>query len=293
MKKFFYLFLVAALALPFSCNKNDGTDEGGSSEVKMPEPATKSEAAIVKFPVENAPEVLVKGNNVKVKTIEFTEASRFILTYLPKETKADETETVLVGTYTVKDGVYTLSGIGSVKVSGNNVTITPASGQAQTVTATVTATKTNTDIMSNAARTWKVNTIIVGLSGGNVSIEKKFNGCNLEEIGNYAKSNGVPISDEDMASLKGLSVSEIIVTGANTFVIRFANDVCYYGTCSISSSKSFSYKFAEGNDLLNVSASGTIDFPANSKCTLVLNTSATHNGTAYKGTMEFDLTEQK
>ena len=290
MKKFYYLVLLAVLALPFSCNKNNGANDG--SDVKMTEPATKSEAAVVKFPVESAPEVLVKGNKAKVKEIEFTEASRFILKYEP-ETKAGEKETAFVGTYTVKDGVYTLSGIGSVKVSGNNVTVTPLSGAAQTVSATVTATKTSSDIMSNAARTWKVNTVIVGLSGGNVSIEKKFNGCNLEEISNYAKSNGVPISDEDMASLKGLSVSEIIVTGANTFVIRFANDVCYYGTCSISSSKSFSYKFAEGNDLLNVSASGTIDFPANSKCTLVLNTSATHNGTAYKGTMEFDLNEQK
>ena len=138
-----------------------------------------------------------------------------------------------------------------------------------------------------------MNSVIVGLAGGNVNIEKKFSGCDLEEIANYAKNNGVPFKDSEMESLKGMKMSEVIFTGANTFAISFTNGKCYIGTCSISSSKSFNYKLEEGNDLLNTSASGTIDFPANSKCALTLNTTADHNGTTYKGTLEFDFTEQK
>ena len=200
MKKIYYLLLAFALVLPFSCSK-PGSDNSGSDEVKMTDPATKEVATVITFPADKTPELVAKKERVRVKKFEFTEASRYIMTFEPA-TKASDEE-VLVGTYTYKDGVYTLSGIGSVKVSGNNVTVTPASGEAQSVTATVVPTKTSTDAQANASRTWKVNTVIVGLVGGNVNVEKKFNGCNLEEISNYAKANGVPFSDEEMNSFKG------------------------------------------------------------------------------------------
>ena len=255
----------------------------------MPDPATKEVATVISFP--NPPEVLYKNDKVNVKKFELTEASRYIMTYVPATKAAGDI--VVVGSYSYKDGVYTLSGLGSLKVSGNNVILTLSSGNPLTINATITAIKTSSDFQSNASRTWKVNSVIVGLSGGSTNIEKKFSGCDLEEIANYAKNNGVPFTDADMASFKGMKMTEVIFTGANTFAIVFGNGKCFIGTCSISPSKSFSYKLDEGNDLLNVSATGSIDFPANSKCSLTLSTTADHNGTTYKGTLEFDFTEQK
>ena len=127
MKKIYYLLLAFALVLPFSCSK-PGSDNSGSDEVKMTDPATKEVATVITFPADKTPELVAKKERVRVKKFEFTEASRYIMTFEPA-TKASDEE-VLVGTYTYKDGVYTLSGIGSVKVSGNNVTVTPASGEA-------------------------------------------------------------------------------------------------------------------------------------------------------------------
>lgn len=288
MKKFYFLLLAFALVLPFSCTKNNGNNNENNG-VKMPDPATKEVATVISFP--NPPEVLYKNDKVNVKKFELTEASRYIMTYVPATKAAGDI--AVVGSYTYKDGVYTLSGLGSLKVSGNNVILTLSSGNPLTINATITAIKTSSDFQSNASRTWKVNSVIVGLSGGSTNIEKKFSGCDLEEIANYAKNNGVPFTDADMASFKGMKMTEVIFTGANTFAIVFGNGKCFIGTCSISPSKSFSYKLDEGNDLLNVSATGSIDFPANSKCSLTLSTTADHNGTTYKGTLEFDFTEQK
>lgn len=287
MKKIYYLLLAFALVLPFSCSK-PGSDNSGSDEVKMTDPATKEVATVITFPADKTPELVAKKERVRVKKFEFTEASRYIMTFEPA-TKASDEE-VLVGTYTYKDGVYTLSGIGSVKVSGNNVTVTPASGEAQSVTATVVPTKTSTDAQANASRTWKVNTVIVGLVGGNTNVEKKFNGCNLEEISNYAKANGVPFSDEEMNSFKGAVLNEIILTGASTFILSFGNgEDCLTGIYSISSGNVFKYKLDQGN----IADNGSIEFPSNSKCKLVIHNKATFKGTEYNGTLEFDLSEKK
>jgi len=287
MKKIYYLLLAFALVLPFSCSK-PGSDNSGSDEVKMTDPATKEVATVITFPADKTPELVAKKERVRVKKFEFTEASRYIMTFEPA-TKASDEE-VLVGTYTYKDGVYTLSGIGSVKVSGNNVTVTPASGEAQSVTATVVPTKTSTDAQANASRTWKVNTVIVGLVGGNTNVEKKFNGCNLEEISNYAKANGVPFSDEEMNSFKGAVLNEIILTGASTFILSFGNgEDCLTGIYSISYGNVFKYKLNQGN----IADNGSIEFPSNSKCKLVIHNKATFKGTEYNGTLEFDLSEKK
>lgn len=287
MKKIYYLLLAFALVLPFSCSK-PGSVDSGSDEVKMTDPATKEVATVITFPADKTPELVAKKERVRVKKFEFTEASRYIMTFEPA-TKASDEE-VLVGTYTYKDGVYTLSGIGSVKVSGNNVTVTPASGEAQSVTATVVPTKTSTDAQANASRTWKVNTVIVGLVGGNTNVEKKFNGCNLEEISNYAKANGVPFSDEEMNSFKGAVLNEIILTGASTFILSFGNgEDCLTGIYSISYGNVFKYKLDQGN----IAANGSIEFPSNSKCKLVMYNKATFKGTEYNGTLEFDLSEKK
>ena len=289
MKNFYYLLLAFSLILPYSCNKNGGME----NNIKMADPATKDVAAVVTFSGEKTPSLLVKDTPVDIKKIEFTEASRFIMTYAPTASKAITNEEVSVGSFTYQNGVYNLSGVGSVKTNGNSVTFTPASGEAQTVTATVTTSQAASDYHFNASRTWKVNSVIVGLVGGSYNLQRKFSGCDLEEISVYAKKNGVPFSEENMNSFKGLKVDEVIFTASDTFVISFVNGVCYRGTFKITPNMDFSYNLVEGNDLLNVSANGSIAFPADSKCTLVISTTAKHLWNTYTGTIEFDLTEQK
>ncbi len=175
MKKFYFLLLAFALVLPFSCTKNNGNNNENNG-VKMPDPATKEVATVISFP--NPPEVLYKNDKVNVKKFELTEASRYIMTYVPATKAAGDI--VVVGSYSYKDGVYTLSGLGSLKVSGNNVILTLSSGNPLTINATITAIKTSSDFQSNASRTWKVNSVIVGLSGGSTNIEKKFSGGFLQ-----------------------------------------------------------------------------------------------------------------
>lgn len=288
MKKLFYLLFAGALLLPFSCNQNDKTK---TDEVKMEEPSTKHAATVIHFKDQN-PTLSIQGTDAAVTKLEFMEASRFLLRYNAPTKAAEPAEKVLAGRFSFHNGVYEIPGIGSVKINGSAVEITPHSGEPVSINATVTPTTTSNDPLFNAARNWKVEDVILTLKGGSIAIEKKFDGCNLEEMAKYATEHGVLL---DVKQFKGMDVDEIILSGANTFLITFKNaDVePFYGTFNIDGER-FDYKLVKGNDLLNVDAEGHLIFTEKGKCNLKISVATTYvNGVFYRGNAEFDLYESE
>lgn len=299
MKKLFILLAAAALLLPLaSCKKDPKPSD--QDPVEMKPAATAEVAKTVSFasaPEDNKPTYLSGNTIYEMISIEFTESSRYILYRKPVATKAGEGEVeVVTGPYTESNGTYKCTGEfeGSVAVSGDGsnkevtVTATNAEGQKEETktTGTVTSTSSSSQGQTNAARTWKVASCVVTISGG-VSIEKGFTGCNLQEIATYAANNGV--KNLDPAKLKGYSITEIIFTGANSMTISFSNGVSFGGTYTLSGSN-ISYKLTSGsNEFINTSASGTLEFPKDGQAELSLNTTVK----GYSGGIDFTLTEVK
>lgn len=294
MKKLFILLAAAALMLPLaSCHKDPGKDK--DQPVEMKPAATADVAKVVSFesaPAENKP-TYNHGNVIyEMISIEFTEASRYILKGKPVATKAGNSDVeILTGPFTEKNGTYQCTGdfTGTVTVSdtGSNKDVTVnTGGEEQKTTANVSAPSSGSSDKTNASRTWKVASCIVNVSGNGLSVNKGFTGCNLEDIAKYIKSNGGDINPDVLA---GYNVSEILFTGSNTVVISFTNAPDFGGSYTLNGENFSMTLEIGGNDLVNQKATGFLSFPADGKAEFSLMMAFK----GYSGGIDFSLTEVK
>lgn len=298
MKKLFAALLTAVVLLPLSCEK-PGED---NDAVVLPDPATKALAQLIKFT--GAPEMSYSGKTISLLSIEITEASRYIVLYkdviAPAATSTKATGSkinCLVGSFTHSSGVFKLAGFGDVKPGSGEAQVTPTGGTAFSAPATITKTTTNTVLQSNAARTWRVSSIDISVSGGslgNSTVGKFYNGCNLYTIASDIKAKGVSISDDQLASLNGYNVNEVILTGSGNFTVTFVNNAKspVVGSWSGVGENSFSYNLGDsGVPLLTGSASGTLSFPTNSTCEMSVSATILGGSQTYSATLVFTLAE--
>jgi hypothetical protein len=306
MKKVLFFAAIAALiSVVVSCNNKPAAGGEEAKSVKQQDAISKDVAKnivfspkvenmpIVKVPITGAPEKETKA----VKQIVFTEGGRFIMTVVDAPLpKADDGEEVIVGPFTYKDGVYTLEGVGSVKIDGKGITITPLTGDAvEAIAEVVEAIESGSDAEANAARVWKIKSVVIAIKGGDLDkagIEKSFdNGLDLKAVADYAKSNGVQFTEEQLNKFMGYSVKEIIFSGSDTFAITFTDAKPFYGQFKIEST-SFEWDLASvGNEFLNGKATGTISFPAQGRCQLIVKAKINAQGKDYDGTLNFVLEE--
>ncbi len=280
---FYLYFAIFAVLVLGACQKR-------GREVVLPEPATKAYAQVITF---SEP---VNAGGLNIKALELTEGGRYIA-LLEESTKAfNEGANVVVGRYHLENGVFVLSDIGTLSVEADQATLTPEGQEPVTVSATITQTTTSGERQSNAARTWTVKYLYAGISGENLlGGEKRFEGLDMEEVGTYVKSWGVDLSNEDMEKLRGRIVDEIIVTGANSFVITFTSGKAYYGTWELTGDN-FRYCLSKTDNPLLVSgtAGGTFTFPSASSAVLTANGSMeTASGKEFDITLEFELQEKQ
>lgn len=289
MKKFYLLLAVATVSLfAFSaCNKG-GLDTPGGKEIVMKDGPSKQEAKVVKFK-NNLPKYKDPNGSYEITKMEFTEGKMLLLERRVVPSKADVGDTINeVFSFSGTGGNYDVIGLGTVTISGSNVTVNFYNGgESGTFEATITPTTTSTVAENNFARSWKINNIVLSVSGKGVSIMKSFNGCNLEEIGKYAADNGVSGLKDRLPDLMGYNVEHVIFTGADSFIITFTGANAIAGTFKLSGSDKLNYSFPVNNPFFHGSANGTFEFPADKKVTVTLN--ATIEG--YSGTLEMSLTE--
>lgn len=285
MKAIIKWSLVALVILPLACSKTKG-----SEDEDMDMPATKELAQVIKF---NKP---VAIDAKSLNSIELTEASRYIIEY--DQTKADWGTSILYGTYRYSNGTFILQGFGSLKINGNQVTITPLSAEGDSIeaNATITPITTSDDINKNACRNWKIGQIIFGMSGGEfgqAGIEKVFNnGINMKEITEWA-SEYFTISQADIESVSGYSVKEICMTGSGSFVISFSGEDPFYGSFDITGS-TFSFVFDEDDIpfISNGKLNGSISF-SGPTCKIEAAATVVYERETYNATLEMELHEIK
>jgi hypothetical protein len=288
VKKIYLLLAVATVSLfAFSaCNKRGG-DTPGDKEIVMKDGPSKQEAKVVKFK-NNLPKYKDPNGSYEITKMEFTEGKMLLLERRVVPSKADVGDIInQVFSFSGTGGNYDVIGLGTVTISGSNVTVNFYNGgESGSFEATITPTTTSTVAENNFARSWKINNIVLSVSGKGVSIMKSFNGCNLEEIGKYAADNGVSGLKDRLPELMGYNVEHVIFTGADSFIVTFTGANAIAGTFKLSGSDKLNYSFPVNNPFFHGSANGTFEFPADQKVTVTLNADIE----GYSGSIEMSMT---
>ncbi len=291
MKKVLVYVMGLAALLAVSCNNKDNS--------ATPEaPATQELAQVIKF---SEP---VQIGTYAFQSVELTESSRYIAEYVNiaeyVTSKASAGANILYGKYTYANGTFTLDGLGSLKIDGNQVTINPSSagGSPIQVPATINRPSAKDQTAVNACRNWGISKIIIGISGktkdGNtVEGDKMFNKLDLKEFADFAKRIGLEISDEDLEKISKYNVKEICMTSAGSFVVEFASVDPFYGSFSLNGSN-FTFILSEGDFpvLSGGKISGTLSFSGNT-CIIDAAASLVYNEVPYSATLNISLTEVK
>lgn len=285
MKKVFVYAMGLAALLAVSCNNKDNSANPEA-------PATQEWAQLIKF---SEP---VQIGAYAFQSIELTESSRYIAEYVTS--KASAGANILYGKYTYANGTFTLDGLGSLKIDGNQVTINPSSagGSPVQVPANITRPSAKDQTAVNACRNWSISKIIIGISGktkdGNtVEGDKMFNKLDLKEFADFAKRIGLEISDEDLEKISKYNVKEICMTSAGSFVVEFASVDPFYGTFSLNGSNStFTLSPDDFPILSGGKITGTLNF-SGSTCILEAAASLVYNEVTYSATLNVSLMEVK
>ncbi|MBO4536786.1 MAG: hypothetical protein J5702_06225 [Bacteroidales bacterium] len=285
MKKLIVLFAAAILALPFLCACDP--EDNPTKNVVM-EPASTAEYAVL-FTFEDKPLYILNGQKFEIRTIEFTEDSRYILGLTPvtiSATKAIRVESIVSGIFTVNGGKYITKGEyeAQIELGDKMATITGASNgdfkgnRKKSVSSTVEQV--------NAHRTWVVDNTYIKITGG-LNVEAAFKGCDFQEIAQFLKDANVKI---DPSKLAGYKISEMQLTGSDTMNIVYSPTLSFYGSYTLSGENfSYSLMVIHNNDIMGAVASGKLTFPADKRAELIINTSIS----GYNGTIQFSLSQAR
>lgn len=298
-KNLLVLVALSVVALPFlfSCGKPNDPDKPAETVV-MQDPPTKDAAIKIEFHEDKPlPKYVDSEGEYEVLSIEFTESNRYIIKrrIIGTKAKVGDIQTV-VGSYTESNGNYNCAGFGSVNVSGSgsnaNVNVKPEgsenAGNEFNGNANVQDTpESSSQDQKNADRNWKIDSTDLEVAGDGVHISRGFGGCDLYEIATFAQKNKAKIDPEKFV---GYKVVEFIFTGNGTFVINFTgpNAPAIEGSYKINeSSKTINFTLPGDNPFFSGSISGTYEYPADKKMTLVLNASIK----GYSGSMTFIMVQ--
>lgn len=221
-KMFFAVSLAALLPLLFSCEKvND--DQNSFAEPRF---------------VQYAGQLIPRGGEPSASLRSASAAPEFTYTYLEftesglyviGQTSGGTTR-YITGSYNTSDGKsFSLSGFGSVTVSGDSnpveVTITPSGGSP----VTFKAERKTATVKNVAYRTWKIEKTRATVNGFHAPASADFVGCNFDEIAKFLNDNG-----HKGDYLPSGSLNTISFTGVNTIVFGFSDSTADLGDCTLS-----------------------------------------------------------
>lgn len=288
MKKLVYFTVIAAALLAASSCQEKPIDQ---PEV-LPAPANAA----------NAKKLVLSDNALNIKSIEFTEAGRYLIAFLEvapvssAPTKAaGDMLSYLTGSYTVSGNTYKLQGFGSVTIDGNGVTVNPDNGTQINTTFSDATQNPGSDIYTTVARTWKVDNsrITVNADGKNVTVTKP--GCDLPSVAAELVQKGVKINPDRVA---GYTVKDVIFTKSKTFAVEFTGQNPFVGEFDLKADNTFSYDFEgnSGNDFFNASSNGSVNYVAEDN-QLVFSVNAvlknSDGSKTYSGTVTMYMSEVK
>lgn len=281
--KILFAAAVAALAL-VSCNKN-----GGKDPITLETPAFAQEAATIEFQ-DVHDELVIGGQAMTPERLIFTEDGDFLLVGKPL-TKAGEARRFLLGTYSVKNGIYQLldaakKALASVALNGGTITITPDGGVTITFNGNVKQGKDSSEEAGYLCRNWVPGKIRVVVASK--SVDHTFN-PDFYEVAAYLAEHKM---DVDPKKYEGQKVTKITFTKNGDFIIYFSGGrEPYEGEWSWKSVKdlTFTYSFEGtiGNEFFSGTSDGILSF-SGKKCDVDMNAKVGDT----KAVITFSLTEE-
>lgn len=231
MKRILILMALAALAaLQVSCDKDDPNGNQQQTTPPVTTPVTpKPEEKVLPKP-ENM-KLTVTDKDGSIKTIEMTEAGKYILSEVKDPDKGREYST---GEYTINsEGNYVLNNDGTLtlKVSGTSATFSLTKKDGKVVSGNATVTKPNapSSTQSKLCKVWTITKTRVSITDG-VKANADFSGCDLGEIEAFAKNQGIEINRD----FKDIKVNTLTVTPMGTVLVALSNGVTEVADCDIS-----------------------------------------------------------
>lgn len=258
-KKLFYVMCMALTSMAFvACGGDDEPEPDKAPTLKTPAFA------------EQASSLTIVDENSPYKYIELTESGRAVLQLNQRQVSSVKTRGVedilsyIAGTFAWDGNKYTIYGMDKKVLCyvqtaklGNKVSIRIEMPDGTVFEGEGTlGTKASSDATNDISRSWKVTetmlTYEAEATGG-----KKFTGCDLNEILEYAKRKGT--FNETLSTNK--KVTEIVFTRSGAFFIFYANDENDYGTWQWqnASQGTISYRWREA-DMGNKFESGVATF---------------------------------
>jgi len=259
MKFYSKILLVAVAAISalamVSCNKDNGNDEVEAT-FEAPEYAEAAKTVTI-----TDSETTVSIDGQEVKEVEFTESGYAVISF-NKKTKAESDSDVIVAPYTYSNGVYTIEGIGTVKIENGKLVVTTSEG---TITVTATVSNTTTPPQGstewNLCRAWTLVDFKISVKGGSLGstgVGKLFTNPKMSVIKAWLQEQKVNIPEDIV--LEDYDVVDINFTSNGTFFINFSKADPFVGEWDINSNK-FEYELSTGgNYIFNASAEGSISF---------------------------------
>lgn len=257
-KTFFYAMMMVLTAMTFTAC---GDDE--------PEPA-KAPTLKTQTYTEQAASISLSSQAAPYSYMEFTEGGRAVLklrkvSSFVKSRAQEDLLDYIAGTFAWDGNKYTIYDTGgkiictvqTAKLSSGKVSVHIEMPDGQEFDGEGTlASKSSASATTDIARSWKVTSTRIRHEGA-VTGARDFQGCDLNEILNYAKGKAT-INESFTANKK---VTEVVLTRSGSFFIFYANDENDYGTWQWRNAQegTISYKWREA-DMGNKFESGTATF---------------------------------
>ena len=293
MRKLWLLVtIVTALSLAACTTKEDPQPQPTPTPAPSPTPTPTPTPT----PPELKPvtvKLTVTDANSTVKFIELTEDGKFIVCEKNDPTKGRE---YFTGNYTIADGQYKLGDVGSLTFTetGSTATFSLKKNDGKVVSGSASVAKNNnpSSKVSTLCKMWTITKTQVKITEA-LKVNADFTGCNLEEIADFVRKQGVEIKHD----FTGISVSSIWVTPSGTIFIFYSNGKIDAANCDLSSfDKDGTIKYswmdtsAMGYDFTNGTANAAFQ---GENCVVTVGSDITHNGKNYKVSVILVLAEKK
>ena len=237
----------AVSLLTLSCKGGQDPDPVTSTPVNptQPTPYTPPDSPTPSAPLatKQSIKLLVKNNGAAVRFIELTEGGKYLIGSVDGENR----HVYSFGDYTVtSDGRYVLGEDAELTFTSNDSSADFKLGYKSGTTVSGTAdivknTKSSSNI-TRLCRSWTVTKTRVSITEG-VKANADFNGCNLGEIAEFSRNQGIEIKKD----LSGISVSLITLTPNGTAIILYSNGEIDVVSCDFSAIDDGAIKYSWQN----------------------------------------------
>ena len=234
--------------------------------------------------------LVVTGSNA-LDFIALTESGKYLIC----EFDSDKDRVYSTGDYTISDNKYVLGNDATLTFSqtGSPVTFTLKKNDGKEISGSANPVKNTkmTDNVKKLCRTWTITRTQISVSGS-INASAKFDGCNLEEISDFARNQGMEIKKD----FKGISINTITVMPTGSAIIAYSTGKIDVAECDFTAIEKGELKYswkdesALGYELTNGTA--TVSFK-DDKCALSVGAEFTKDEKKYNLSVSFVLEEKK